>query len=421
MKNELLEKEYRNNKNIIITGDLSAGKTTKIMFPLLEKMINQNESMLVLDSKEEYINRYYNDLKEKDYNIVILNLRDLDKSDGWNLLEYPYNLYKKGYKDKALEYVQKLCKTIFCENGSVDPFWSLTSSDFFTGVVLGLFEDAKEEEINLNSVNSMFNGVDIKVGMIDCITSYFKMKEPNSQAYICASGTILAPSETKGGILTTAKQKLMSYVTKEKLNILLNKTTFNYDDILNKPTAIFVIARDENRYLNSIVSMFVEQLFSILIDLKVSKKFNFVLDNFDDVEYFNGIIDMLGSGISRNIKFIIGTRSLDKILDDYGLYIKKLCNLIIISDDGIKINNEKVNNDYEELEIKKSDVSYPILNSKEIKIFDLEKFVRAKKKGEIERNISNQEHDQKLFQNSSFDKLFKKIDEEIAKLDTEDK
>ena len=32
----------------------------------------------------------------------------MDKSEGWNPLEYPYNLFKNGEQDKAQEYLEKI-------------------------------------------------------------------------------------------------------------------------------------------------------------------------------------------------------------------------------------------------------------------------------------------------------------------------
>ena len=40
----------------------------------------------------------------------------------------------------------------------------------------------------------------------------------------------------------------------------MNKTTFNFDDVANKPTAIFVIARDENKSLKNEESASVDAL-----------------------------------------------------------------------------------------------------------------------------------------------------------------
>ena len=318
MKNEILEKVLNAHKNLIVTGDIASGKTTNILFPIVDNAINNKESLFILDSREEYINKYYDKLKENNYNIVILNLRDMDKSEGWNPLEYPYNLFKNGNEDKAQDYLEKIGKTIFYENTNSDPFWSTTASDFFTGITLGLFEDGKEDEVNLNSVNGMFNGVDKRFGATDYITEYFTAKGVTSKPYIFASTTFLAPKETKGSILSVARQKLRLYVSREKLSYLMNKTTFNFEDVASKPTAIILIARDENRSLNTLSAMFIEQLYAILLERKAKVKFNFVLDNFDIIEKCNDLVDILGSCLSRNIKVYLATRSLEKLLDEYG-------------------------------------------------------------------------------------------------------
>ena len=93
MEKELLEKLFNSNKNLIVEGEMGIGKTTNVLFPIVDRSIDNKESLLILDSKEEYLNQYYGKLKENNYNTIIINLRDMDKSEGWNPLEYPYNLY----------------------------------------------------------------------------------------------------------------------------------------------------------------------------------------------------------------------------------------------------------------------------------------------------------------------------------------
>lgn len=436
MKKEMLEKVHNAQKNLIVAGDMATGKTTSVLFPLVDKMIKQEESLMILDSKEEYINKYHNKLKEKNYNIVVLNLRDLDKSDGWNPIQIAYELYKNGNTDKAMDYLEKTAKTMFYEDSSVDPFWSLTASDFFTGVTLALFEDAKKDEINLNSVNMMFEGVNERFGANDYLTNYFKLKEPSSQSYVCASTTILAPKETKGSIISVAKQKLRTYVSREKLSVLMNKTTFSYEDIATKPTAIFFIAKDESKYLNTLAAMFIEQLFTVLFDMKSSNKFNFVLDNFDIIEKVNEFTDMLGSGLSRKIKFVVSTRSLEDLSTKYGSYITKLSNQIYTANGLLKIKmddqEETVENKFEKIIDVYNEVDYPKLNPVPIKIFDLKKFVHEAKKELMENNInglqplSNSFADNpfttKTFDNNNnIDDLVKKIDDKIEELNAQEK
>lgn len=421
MEKEILKRILSDKKNLIVSGDISVGKTSNVLFPLVREMIDEKQSLLVLDSKEEYIKEYYDDLKSKDYNIVILNLRNLSKSEGWNPLEYPYNLYKDGKVDEAINYIEKQAKAMFYDDSEVDQFWSNNSSDFYTGIVLGLFEDGKDNEINLSSVNSMFNSTDNKYSVNDYVTQYFKLKNSNSQSYIFASSTISAPKETKGGIISVARQKLRTYVTREMLSTLLNKTTFSYEDILTKPTAIFVIARDENKYINNVATMFIEQLFTILVNSKIQNQFNFVLDNIDDLERVNELSDMLSSGVSRNIKFEIATRSYEELIEKYGKYIEKLSNHVVVEKDiKLVIDNEEYTEEKEQLIefIQDENVEFPLLQKEKIETFDIVEFVRSKREN---IDMHNPFFTNNLSTNvSNINGLIKDIDRKIEQLDAKE-
>lgn len=422
MKKEMLEKVLNAHKNLIVEGDIASGKTTNVLFPVVDNAIENKESLFILDSREEYINRYFEKLKANNYNTIILNLRDMDKSDGWNPLEYPYNLYKNGQKDKAQEYLEKIGKIMFYENSTQDPFWALTASDFFTGVALALFEDGEEDEANLNSINNMFNGIDKKFGASDYITEYFKTKKTSSKPYIFASTTFLAPRDTKGSILSVARQKLRLYVSREKLSQIMNKTTFNFDDVANKPTAIFVIARDENKSLNAIAAMFIEQLYAVLVDLKSKNKFNFVLDNFDIIEKCNDLVDILSSCLARNIKTYIATRSVSELANIYGSYMPKLCDLVSIENAKVKlvINQveETFDRDFETVDNVEGNVEYPKLNDVKVKLFDLEKLVKDVKMQQLNGTALSKFN---LGEPFKADDLIKSIEQKIEQLELEEK
>lgn len=427
MKKEILEKMLDSKKNLIVSGDISTGKTRNVLFPFVEEIINNNQSLLILDSKEEYINKYYSKLKENNYNVLILNVKDLNKSEGWNPLEYPYNLYKEGKADEAMDYIEQQAKIMFYEGGTVDPFWSTTASDFYTGLVLGLFEDGKKEEINLNSISLMFDGVNNKFGSSDYITNYFKMKSPSSQAYVYASTTFLAPRETKGSIVSVARQKLRTYVSRELLSSMLNKTTFDYNDIMNKKTAIFLITKEENSYINNVATMFIEQLFTVLVKLNNKKNFNFILDNVDSLENIYELSNMLSVGISNNMKFAVATRSFDDLTNQYGNYITKLSNNIVVDKEiKLTINDEDITENKEDVfeNIYNSNIEYPSLIRNKIEMFSVEEFVREHKKDMFEDPFSanpmpNLNSD--FTQNRTVDDLIKRIDEKLEQLNQEEK
>lgn len=413
MKEKLINL-YNDKKNLIVCGNISSGKTTNILFPIVEKIIKNKESIFILDSKEEYLNKYYETLKNNNYNVIIINLRNPLKSEGWNPFLYPYELYKNGQKDEALNILDNIGESIFYEKSSTDPFWSKTASDIFAASVLGLFQDAKKEEINLNSVAAILENFATRLGNSTYSADYFNLKDVNSDAYKYARATVSAPPETKGGILSVAKQKIRLYVSRENLNLMLSETTFNLEESLTKPTAIFFIIHDELTAYSRIATMFIEQLYSILLNDN-KNRFNFILDNFDSLESFNYLKNMLSSCTSRNIKVYLATRSLDKLEKDHTTYIEKLANGILINKDSIDIiidnDKEKLEKDFKEIIIPTSNIDYPNLETKSVKTFSVIDFVNDQKRTKITKTLTNEE-------GIKIENLLKKIDEKIAELES---
>ena len=199
------------------------------------------------------------ELKEKGYNIVLLNFRNPQNGNCWNPFTLPYNLYTQGNQDKACELLEDLALNIlYDENAkSQDPFWEKTSADYFTGLALGLFEDAKAEEINLNSINLMTTaGEDKMGGNTTYMKEYFSYKDQGSPAYINVASTIMAPSETKSSILSVFKQKIKLFSSRENLSEMLSHSDFNMEDIGRKKTAVFIVIQDEKKTYHSLVTIF---------------------------------------------------------------------------------------------------------------------------------------------------------------------
>lgn len=374
MRKEILEKMINSKRNNIINGVMSTGKTTNIGFGLVKKIMEKNESLFILDTKEEYITRYYDTFKENNYNILIINTKNPMKSNCWNPLKYSRDLFIAGDVDESIKYLNTLSEEIFSDSSSLDPFWIDMASNFFKGVTLMLYKDASEDEINLRSISSLIADCEMDMNYLQ---EYFRTMDKNSPAYICGSSTIFSPRETRGGIISTALSKLNKLVCKDNLNYLLNNTDYDYKDIFNKRTVIFFIANEMDD-CRSLATIYIKELFNILCDGNNKRKFNFVLDNFDYIDNIINFKNMLSISISNNIKFHIFTRDKEKLEGYFTNYIYKLSNTIRINDDEIVINisgkekcieNKPISNDYI------SNIKYPENNVKEIKLFNIKKFI----------------------------------------------
>ena len=205
----------------MIIGSTGSGKSQALSFPFIRVMAKAGESMIVTDPKGELYEKTANELKERGYNVIVLNFRDPQNGNCWNPFSIPYKLFKEGKEDKAIELLEDLAKNILYDESSKgqDPFWENSSADYFTGLAYALFQDATEDQVNINSINYMASVGENKLGGTTYIKEYFSEKSQDSTEYIKANSTINAPTDTKGSILSVFNQKiqLFSYIYNSSL------------------------------------------------------------------------------------------------------------------------------------------------------------------------------------------------------------
>ena len=314
--------EYHN----LIIGSTGSGKTQIMVHPLVKLLAKRGESMIVTDPKGEIYEENANLLRERGYNIVLLNFRDPQKGNAWNPLFLPYTLYQEGNQDKANELLDDLAMNILYDEASQnqDPFWERTSADYFAGLSLALFEDATENEINLNSINYMTTVGEEKYLGSNYIKEYFKDKDPISPAYINVASTINAPTETKGSILSVFKQKIKLFSSRENISEMLSHNDFNMKDIGRKKTAVFIVVQDEKKTYHSLVTIFIKQCYETLIDVaqesggKLPYRTNFILDEFANMPPLKDVTTMVTAARSRNIRFSFIIQNFAQLYQVYG-------------------------------------------------------------------------------------------------------
>lgn len=311
----------------MIIGSTGAGKSQITMFPLIKSLAKHDESMIVTDPKGELYEGTSELLKKRGYNVIVLNFRDPQRGSAWNPLHLPYLYSKQGNKDKANELVDDLAINILYDANaqSNDPFWEKTSADYFSGICLGLFEDAKEEEINLNSVN-MFTTVGEEKAMPNStyVHEYFKTKDSTSPAYVSASSTLIAPNETRGSILSVFKQKIRLFASRENISEMLSHSDFEFTDIGSKKTAVFIVIQDEKKTYHPLVTIFVKQCYEALVDFaqksggKLPYRTNFLLDEFANMPPLKDVETMVSAARSRKMRFFFVIQNFAQLAEVYG-------------------------------------------------------------------------------------------------------
>ena len=309
----------------MIIGSTGSGKTECIVKPMVNLLAKKGESMIINDPKGE-LYKYCGDyLKSQGYNIVVLNFRDPEEGNAWNPLTMPYYYFKNGNLDKSTELLEDIANNILVDPKNKDSaFWEKSGADYFSGLALGLFRDGKEDEINLNSINLMSTDGEERLGAKTFIQEYFNLKGSTSPEYIFASTTFNAPNETKGGILSTFRQKIRIFASREKLSEMLSYSDFDMRSIGEKKTAVFLIIHDEKTTYHSLLTVFLKQCYETLVEVaqanggKLTYRTNFILDEFANMPPLSDVDAMVSAARSRNIRFSFIIQNFAQLNDVYG-------------------------------------------------------------------------------------------------------
>ena len=310
----------------LVVGQTGSGKSTALVEPLIYSLSKHDESMIITDPKGELYRNHSEMLRAKGYKIFVLNFREPSMGNAWNPLTLPYQLYKAGNYDKAVELLEDIALNIIYDpENKNDPFWEKSAADYFSGLALGLFEDAKEEQINISSINYMSTVGEESFATSNYVKEYFTLKGEESSPYIFASNTITAPGETKGGILSVFRQKIRQFSTRENLSEMLSYSDFNMRDIGNGKTAVFMIVQDEKTTYHPLATMFIKQCYETLIDVaqhepngRLKFRTNFILDEFANMPPLKDVTTMVTAARSRSIRFTFIVQNFAQLNEVYG-------------------------------------------------------------------------------------------------------
>ena len=310
----------------LIIGQSGSGKTSALVDPQVYSLCKHGESMVITDPKGEIYRRHANRLKANGYKLVVINFRDPREGNAWNPLTIPYRMYKQGKIDKAQELLEDISQNIFVSpKNQNDPFWESSSSAYFSGLGIGLFEDAKENEVNISSIEYMSTCGEEKNGISTFSKDYFNLKGESSSAYKYAKATVTAPNDTKSSILSVFQDKIKNFASRPELSEMLSYSDFNMEDIGREKTAVFLIVHDEKTTYHSLATIFIKQLYEVLIDVAhkspngaLKYRTNFILDEFANMPALKDVTSMVTAARSRRIRFTFIIQNFAQLDEVYG-------------------------------------------------------------------------------------------------------
>lgn len=309
-------------KTNLIIGKPESGKTRGYMFNQVKEMISSGENLFIWDNKEEYYNYFYNDLMDSDYTIKIVRLDEPENSNGFNILSYPYSLYKNGNVDKALLLIQELGVSMVKTSDDVTDFWDNNARDLLCSLILLLFKEGKEEEINFYSIVNLLRKIDADCNnLIEALRKYLSKLDVIDPIYSFGSASIFAPVDTRGGIFATLKSALSSYIFRPAMLDLVS--TDEIDLRKRNKTAIFFSGTGKNSSLGLVL---LKQLLTIK---EKDARLVLIFDNLNKIPKISFIDDFIEYASNNNTVSYFVTNNYRELTSMYDEFVFEGVNNVV--------------------------------------------------------------------------------------------
>lgn len=132
--------------NNLIIGTTRSGKGEMFVFPTIDvySRASEKSSMIINDPKGELASASCDILKERGYDIQILNLLEPMKSMSYN----PLQLIINAYKNEDYSIAQLLCNTLtfslYNDPSAKDKFWLISAQSLVNALILAITKDCIE-------------------------------------------------------------------------------------------------------------------------------------------------------------------------------------------------------------------------------------------------------------------------------------
>lgn len=292
----------------LIIGATGSKKTRLVALPMIYMLKYAGESMIISDPKAEIYNRTAAMLEKNGYKITVLNFRNPSLAEGWNPLSIPYELYKKGEKDRAYEFINDIALNLMCaEMSHDDPYWEYSAADLLFGLILYSFQISNGKQVSfeniLNLRTYMFPGKEINMKLWEDAKKDILIQHS-------LMGTVQAPERTRTSILSTFDQKMRIFAMQQNLMGMLKQNTISFEKLGFEKNAVFLIMPDEKTTYHKLISLFIKQCYERLIYIAQSLeqpifpiRINYILDEFSTLPTINDFPAMITAARSRNIRF----------------------------------------------------------------------------------------------------------------------
>ena len=253
--------KHRRSLNVLVIGGSGAAKTRGYVKP---NILEANTNYVITDPKMEVLTDTGGYLKKRGYDVRVLNLVNLEQSDGYN----PF-CYLRDEKD-ALKLVNTLIQATTPKGShESDPFWTKSETALLQAIILMLYQEAPEYEQNFSMVMRVLEYAEVRedddeyISPLDLLFKAMEHEHPESVALRQYKVFKQAAGKTAKSILVSAAVRLAPF------NLPQIKAITDHDDmdlytLGEKKCALYAVIPDNDTTFNFLVSLLYSQIFQTL-------------------------------------------------------------------------------------------------------------------------------------------------------------
>ena len=253
--------KHRRSLNVLVIGGSGAAKTRSFVLP---NILTANTNYVITDPKSEVLLATGGYLKEQGYDVRVLNLVNLEQSDGYN----PF-CYLRDEKD-VLKLVNNLIQSTTPKGShESDPFWVKAETALLQAIILMLFQEAPEYEQNFSMVMRVLEYAEVReedeghVSPLDLLFESIERRKPDSVAVRQYKVFKLAAGKTAKSILVSTAVRLAPF-NLPQIQALTDHDDMDLYTLGEKKVALYAVIPDNDNTFNFLVSLLYAQAFQAL-------------------------------------------------------------------------------------------------------------------------------------------------------------
>ena len=253
--------KHRRSLNVLVIGGSGAAKTRSFVLP---NILTANTNYVITDPKSEVLLATGSYLKEQGYDVRVLNLVNLEQSDGYN----PFR-YLRDEKD-VLKLVNNLIQSTTPKGShESDPFWTKAETALLQAIILMLFQEAPEYEQNFSMVMRVLEYAEVReedeghASPLDLLFESIERRKPDSVAVRQYKVFKLAAGKTAKSILVSTAVRLAPF-NLPQIQALTDHDDMDLYTLGEKKVALYAVIPDNDNTFNFLVSLLYAQAFQAL-------------------------------------------------------------------------------------------------------------------------------------------------------------